>query len=366
LAHTDDVTITNWASYSTFVIFATLDSNGNPQYHALDATDGSVVKTDSDAGAVVLNPSSTGSIYEIQNLKFSGNKANNTSGSAIVAQNAHEVGLHHVEMRSFAEDGIRFEEANKAEWNKFVNCWALDNDRNGIRLDVTSGGQTVQELDLIGCTLSGGDPGTVDTGKPGLNVASGTVQNLNIFGGTLKGSDVVDLDDITYCNLVGVQGRDLKGNWAVRVGEGINNVRQLNIGFCNFNSDSVDDFIRLGLNLRHTIVTNNMLRGADNTAIVNNAAGNTRTRNNNPYTTENSGAATVSNGSTSTSVSHGLAETPNAQGIHATPTDDLGTASYFWIDTAGSTSFTINLDADPGQDVSFGWEAKAPSAINDV
>ena len=80
-------------------------------------------------------------------------------------------------------------------------------------------------------------------------------------------------------------------------------------------------------------------------------------RNNQGYTTENSGTATISNGSTSVTVNHGLAVTPSAGDIMVTPMESLGNATKFYIDTYTSTQFTIHLDQDPGQDVDFAWKA---------
>lgn len=71
----------------------------------------------------------------------------------------------------------------------------------------------------------------------------------------------------------------------------------------------------------------------------------------------NKGEATLSSGSASVSVSHGLATTPTAGDINVTATGDLGSASYCYFSNIGPTSFDINVDADPTQDVTFAWQA---------
>lgn len=69
------------------------------------------------------------------------------------------------------------------------------------------------------------------------------------------------------------------------------------------------------------------------------------------------GTATLSNGNTSVAVTHGLAATPSIHDIQVTPIEAWGNAASFWISTPTSTQFTINVDADPGQDVDFAWRA---------
>ncbi|MFW6040165.1 MAG: right-handed parallel beta-helix repeat-containing protein [Gemmatimonadota bacterium] len=72
----------------------------------------------------------------------------------------------------------------------------------------------------------------------------------------------------------------------------------------------------------------------------------------------NNGTATVPNGSTSVSVSHGLDQTPDAEDISVTPTNDLGDAAKFWVSSVGASTFDINVDADPGADTAtFAWMA---------
>jgi len=77
------------------------------------------------------------------------------------------------------------------------------------------------------------------------------------------------------------------------------------------------------------------------------------------FATEASGTATISSGSTSVAVSHGLAITPTAADIQVTPTNNLGSATKFWITSAGATTFTINVDVDPGASTAtFAWSAQ--------
>jgi hypothetical protein len=75
------------------------------------------------------------------------------------------------------------------------------------------------------------------------------------------------------------------------------------------------------------------------------------------YATENSGTATLVNGTTSIAVAHGLAVTPAAGDIGVTPIEAWGNMTTFYIDTYTSTHFTIHSPINPGQDVDFAWKA---------
>lgn len=111
--------------------------------------------------------------------------------------------------------------------------------------------------------------------------------------------------------------------------------------------------------------------GADNNVIANcnfdnntgdgiadNGAGNI-IRQNAGWVTENSGTATITNGNTSVTVTHGLDVTPTIDDISVlmgeSPTNDPGN---IWVDTITSTQFNINSRNDPGaSNLDFGWKA---------
>jgi hypothetical protein len=75
------------------------------------------------------------------------------------------------------------------------------------------------------------------------------------------------------------------------------------------------------------------------------------------YTTENSGSATISSGNTSTTVSHGLSVQPAISTISVIPTNNLGSATKFWVSNVTATTFRINTDVDPGvTTATFNWQ----------
>jgi hypothetical protein len=65
-------------------------------------------------------------------------------------------------------------------------------------------------------------------------------------------------------------------------------------------------------------------------------------------TSNTSGTATVLSGTTSIVVTHGAGFTPSLNQIRVTPTNNLGTATKWWISTPTATQFTINVDVNPG------------------
>lgn len=104
----------------------------------------------------------------------------------------------------------------------------------------------------------------------------------------------------------------------------------------------------------NTLVVNGTL----GTALVEKAGANTIVRENTGWVTETSGTATVVNTTTTIVVTHGLSTTPTLAAIKVTPTNNLGTATKFWISTPTATQFTINVDADPGAGTAtFAWSA---------
>jgi len=79
-------------------------------------------------------------------------------------------------------------------------------------------------------------------------------------------------------------------------------------------------------------------------------------KDNKGYATENSGTATITSGNTYVDVTHGLDIQPATSTISVTPLEDLGNASNYWISDVGSSTFRINVNADPGKDVDFAWQ----------
>jgi hypothetical protein len=68
------------------------------------------------------------------------------------------------------------------------------------------------------------------------------------------------------------------------------------------------------------------------------------------------GTATVANGQTSVTVTHGYFETPSAYQITITPSNSMGSATKFYVSDVGATTFVVNVNTDPGETTAtFVW-----------
>lgn len=132
----------------------------------------------------------------------------------------------------------------------------------------------------------------------------------------------------------------------------------LNATDCVFSNNQSNGNTGYGLNIASgaagTSVMDNDLQNNTVEALLD-AGSNTRFRFNRGFTTENSGDATITNGTTSIAVNHGCRKTPTSGNITITPQSNLGSAVKWWVSGFSSTQFTINVDANPGGDIIFGW-----------
>lgn len=91
------------------------------------------------------------------------------------------------------------------------------------------------------------------------------------------------------------------------------------------------------------------------------AMGNQTKHGNIGYTTEATGTGTINSGSTSATITHGLAETPPATSIRVTLRENpTNTAGDIWVDTVGATTFAVNCRNNPGaSNLDFAWRAES-------
>jgi len=71
-----------------------------------------------------------------------------------------------------------------------------------------------------------------------------------------------------------------------------------------------------------------------------------------------SGTGTITNGTTTVNIRHGFHKEPTS--IQITPTSSLGSATSIWIsskDTGTGNLFSVDVNTDPGADVTFDWVA---------
>ncbi len=154
------------------------------------------------------------------------------------------------------------------------------------------------------------------------------------------------------------------------VNAALNKVRDCGIGFDLRSSDSDyignDVYAAAGMTygfIFNTGTGNRLYQNKASGATVANFSGmgNQTKRDNLGYLTENTGTGTINSGSTSATVTHGLAETPPATAIRITlrenPTNDPGN---IWIDTVGATTFAVNCRNNPGaSNLDFAWRVEA-------
>lgn len=143
-------------------------------------------------------------------------------------------------------------------------------------------------------------------------------------------------------------------------GYGIN--CQGDLTFSQIEGNFIDSTTLAGVNIASASSGNNVI--TDNTfyncgsGVTNNGT-NTIIRDNQGWVTENSGNATVLNGSTSVEVSHGLSTTPT-QVIVTPSSNPTNNVSFWYVDGINASSFTIRVNTDPGAgNLSFAWRAAA-------
>lgn len=79
-------------------------------------------------------------------------------------------------------------------------------------------------------------------------------------------------------------------------------------------------------------------------------------RNNEGFVTDNKGTGTVASGGTLGTITHGLSYTPTLSDIYVTPQTSLGSSSQYWVASPSSTTFIINANTNPGQNILFSWK----------
>lgn len=287
---------------------------------------------------------------QFRNFYLYGNKGNQTSGNGIhFINDLSDTVTENIFVTDCKESGVV---ANYGWYMRYNNVWSEFNGMAGFFLNegwLTS--CVASENDFYG--LRGDAPQGIHlvnvrikrNGRHGIFlrdgiskqisiVASEILQNSNNFAGSYDGI-CIDGGDNTYFrsivisdNIIGiVDGTTQRHGINIETGDGISVIGNVMI-------------------TEHTSTIRNVSNGT-----------NIHIRSNIGFVTENSGTATLANGTTSIVVTHGLAVTPAAGDIVVTPIEAWGNMTQFYIDTYTSTQFTIHADIDPGQDVDFAWKA---------
>lgn len=78
----------------------------------------------------------------------------------------------------------------------------------------------------------------------------------------------------------------------------------------------------------------------------------------------NASTSTITSGNTSVTVTHGAGYTPDPWDIDVHPTNNpTNDPGWFWVDTITSTTFKINVRANPGTSgATFAWRVNSSDA----
>ncbi len=213
---------------------------------------------------------------------------------------------------------------NAGSRSRFVGCRFQQNAHHGLILDSATTG--FSDVSITGCIFN----------------TNGTFTNNTYDHLILTGlsSNAISRVVVTGCNFLYNAGLSAnKPRYAVNLSNGAS---------------------------QHTNVASNSFGPASHwgTMAVNNNGSSTNkplVLINTGWLTENSGTATViSGGPTTVVVAHGLSVTPAAKDIVISPTNSIGSATKFWVNTIDATNFTINVDVSPGASstATFAWHAK--------
>jgi hypothetical protein len=303
--------------------------------------------------------------------------------------------IHNVAINNCTGNGIRVQGYGSwpAERNKFIACDSGYNTAAGIYFDSDAADNTItncvfmQNQDGLLTTQSSVIVSTAafisntrygaylnNAGSRSRFVGCRFQQNANhgiIFDSASTGfSDV----SITGCGF-NTNGTATNNTYdhIILTGLTSNAISRVVVTGCNFlySSGLSANKPRYAVNLsnsasQHTNVSGNSFGPASHwgtTAVNNNGSSTNKpiVLVNTGWITENSGTATVAaGGPTTIVVAHGLSVTPAAKDIVVSPTNSMGSATKFWVNTIGATNFTINVDVSPGASstATFAWQAK--------
>lgn len=229
----------------------------------------------------------------------------------------------------------------------------------GINLEATS----VALLQANGLWLSA--CGSVATGEGGIRIAPSAGVNAYWSGCRIQynyqdgmalntGAHVISGCSINN-NGTGTPG----GHGVLIVGSGVSTCTISGCAINNNGNGTRGNGISIGSGADNYSISGNRLFG-NGSAQVSDANGPSLTRvirDNSGWVTENSGTATVANGTSSIVVSHGLSDTPTLVQIAFAGPQDGGAYAYVAPGSITSTQFTITYSTSAGAGRDFYWRA---------
>ncbi len=310
----------------------------------------------------------------VSNMQLDGNKDNQSSGNCIYCRmsgtgSQYDMRFHNVFTARCKERGFHLNNV----WGTYVtNCVTEYNGGDGFYLSGSESfiyGLHSSANGGTGAIIRGSEIHSSDLriaqnqhhGLQVINSNNNTYSNIYIADWGLAATtayyalQLTDTDDnLLYNNIftgITIDGDNTSYSWL-----GINIHGKRNV-FSNCSVMGITHrSVSFSSNGGYNILSSCQLEAGTDGTILNNGTNNI-IRDNQGYTTESSGTATLANGTTSIVVTHGLDVTPSAGDITVTPIEAWGAMTEFYIDTYTSTQFTIHADQDPGQDVDFAWKA---------
>jgi len=212
-----------------------------------------------------------------------------------------------------------------------------------------------------------GSSGTTADGLSASGINNGVISH-NIFGVTRR--DGITTNALTNSIIANNVVYDFnKGGVADTRGSGIvssggsptgNMITGNSIFYTSGNGGTGNRAIFFGTG-DYNIAVNNRINGTYLASPAISIAGSSSISNrNNGFLTEAQGTGTINSGSTSATITHGLAYTPTRAEITITfgedPTNSAGTC---WTDTIGATTFAVKCENDPGaSNLDFSWAVR--------
>ena len=228
------------------------------------------------------------------------------------------------------------------QWLHISNC--LGDSTTGTTWLIRQGtASELSQIQISNCWAGNGDKGFY---LDGLSYSALT--NLLSVG---HASSAIVLNQCAYVTVSNSVFKTCNENLSV----GVYDIALQSSTYCTINGCTSEPLIagkslvETGSSNTNTIYGNNLFQGM--TLI----GANTQAFRNIAAKTENKGQIDLLSGTTSIVVSHGLVVTPDLSCISVTPKTGIGLAKSYWITTPTATTFTINVDANPGANIGFCW-----------
>ena len=218
---------------------------------------------------------------------------------------------------------------NKYGNTQFSNCFMRDS-QAGVKLDPTSVGIT--DVKFVNCRI-----------------------NTHAGAGIDMGSNAVDRVLISNCSF-----KDNNSNASTVNGDLVIDGQGHIVSNCSFvDGDPAGTAVILQATSSYCILANSSFQYSTTGTKVNNLGSLNQLSSLTGFVLKKTGSATITSGTTSVTVSHGLSVTPSITQIQATLRTDATGLTRYYISNVTATTFDINANAAPSADAIFSWLADA-------